>query len=151
MSTIDVWVPLTGTGTRDDPIRPDVTVPYTTRDGIPSDLDPLSPTHGRPATQYALLTVREEDHGEITNAIDPDDVADEDKLLVELCRCRSRSGAMDLVEESSVESIFDRERHRAVGTDGRRTFASLLLQMVRRGLSVGKANQIADELGVFGG
>jgi len=159
MAKIELWVPIVGTGTDDDPFRPDVPEGVSWEAEIPSELDPKSPRLGQPANKHALVRVPAEavPQGGIKNAVPADKVPDEERLLVELCRAVSdrsdatlRSGASLRSTSLSdrVRSVMLREAHCAKTPEGRGMLKRLLVHMVRRGLAAETAQAIAREHGL---
>ena len=148
MAKIELWVPIVGTGTDDDPFRPDVPEGVSWEAEIPSELDPKSPRLGQPANKHALVRVPAEavPQGGIKNAVPADKVPDEERLLVELCRAVSdRSDLSD-----RVRSVMLREAHRpaSAGPEGRGMLKRLLVHLVRRGLAAETAQAIVREHGL---
>ena len=155
MELVDVWVPIIGAGTDDDPWRADVPrneegdslIPYTSREGVPHGLDPDLPNFGRPVAGHMLISVRPQDVGKIKQALPASQVPQEHRLLVELCRAverkRGTPGHLTPASEARVRAIFERERSGDKVMLGR-----LIVRMARRGLSVQAAQAIADELGM---
>jgi len=153
MELVDVWVPIIGAGTDEDSWRADVPrdeegnslVAYTSRNGLPAGLDPDLPSFGRPVAGHMLISVRPQDVGKIKRAVPHEQVPEEHRLLVELCRQVERDEQLRVTPaaEARISAVFERECLGDKAMLGR-----LIVRMVRRGLSVAAAQAIAQERGL---
>jgi hypothetical protein len=147
MADCDVWTPIVGTGTEDDPYRPDVPdgIAWRSREGLPVELNAADANYGRPANRYACVTVDEADAGKIAAAVPGQEVPLEERMLVALCRTKRRAGPTSAKEEAAVETIFRDEAAAGLTAPVKETFGRLLVRMARRGLSVAAAAAIIKE------
>lgn len=111
MASVEIWVPILGTGTRDDGYRPDLPcegtppahtylIDWTTDEGAPTDFgDPKCP----PACEYFNVIVDEKDVPKCTERIADADVPEGDKLLVAMIR-KTRRDAYFVRDGSDVPS-----------------------------------------------
>jgi len=153
-SRVELWVPLTGTGTEDDPHRPDLPegIPFSAE--IPSELDPALPTieeresapggkcRGDPAVTYCPVQVREEDAPKVTKAVPITEVPKHDLLLIELLRHGKFGRFNEPIVISKVIQTFDREAALWTTPAGKQLGRLLLARLVRRGLPPATADYI---------
>jgi len=156
---VTIWTTLTGTGTLDDPYRPDLPagVPFSAE--IPSELDPSLPTieeresapdgkHlGAPAVTCCRVRVNRYDLPRITTIVRPEDVPEEDRLLINVCAViRKPRGVVD---EAAVEKIFAALGDlSAAAPERKRRIIRVLEHAGWRGLRAAKRLAIAERLGV---
>lgn len=133
---VEIWVPMLGDGSEDDPYRPDIPrgLAWSSDEGAPTDF--LSADF-RPATTCFNIIVDEEDVPKCTKRIPIADIPEKDSLVVEMIReCRGDW-------EQNVSGFFDKiEDIGAAGPERKRMIKDALLQAVARGVSAAKAEAI---------
>jgi hypothetical protein len=127
---IELWVPIIGSGTEEDPYRPDVPagVRWATGNGVPVDLGPDSPTYGRPVNGHMLIRVADGDAPSVKAAVPAEQVPAEERALVACVRVPGRPGAVTPEEELEIGRRLDEFGLSREAAD------RVLAQMVLRGL-----------------
>lgn len=140
---IEVWVPLVGSGTREDPFRPDIPekTPYRSRCGIESDLDKQAESYGKPLHNVACIEVPSAFAMKLPHRIEARSVAPDARALVACCQIRRAIGLTGLAEEQEIERVL---RNPALKGMPRPKRQALLLQLVRRGLRASAAGEIDE-------
>ena len=137
---VEIWGPLIGTGTHEDPWRPDIPaeLDWSSDEGAPTDFS--TPDFG-PFCQYFNVLVNEKDVAKCTKRFADKDVSERDKLIVAMIRgCRGDYGA-------KADAFFDGIPNVASADDARKQVVKdVLVQAACRGLSAQKAEAIRIRL-----
>lgn len=149
-----VWANVIGTGARDDMFRPDVDGAFGDDHHhppaeIPVDIDPASPNYGKPLVKRCRVVCTPAEAKAIRDArkdVKPRDVSAEDMALVELTDLAPKSDP----DSPHFDSAPARDKLRAAFArlQDQTVRRRMLLQAVRRGLSVPDAETIAVEHGM---
>lgn len=136
--TIDVWVPIIGDGTFENPLRPDVPagVRKTVRNGLPRNM-----IAGGLAVSMACITIDDADLPRIPKAVPFDAGTSRDKMLVLAWRAQA-------YRDVNAASFFRTLGLAGKGAQERRDAKDVLLQMVARGLDPQRAEMIRSEHGM---
>jgi hypothetical protein len=155
----EVWLPVVGSGTEDDPWRPDLPpgMPFEVHGGLVTPVGDelreasVHPTSGRQfptVTRYVCVTVDGARVPEAAAAVPLEAVPAEDRLLVELNRSIDRDAAGRLKRPASdrITEALLREARSALEAEGRDAVLRLLRRMERRGFPPAAARCVRREI-----
>jgi hypothetical protein len=155
----EAWLPVVGSGTEDDPWRPDVPpgMPFEVHGGLVTPVGdelreaPVHTASGRrfpTVTRYVCVTVEAARVPEAAAAVPLEAVPAEDRLLVELNRSIERDAAGRLKRRACdrITEILLREAGSALEADTQGAVVRLLRRMERRGFPPTAARSVRREI-----